>query len=188
VYAINVGKEYLHTAPIFCYTMIMDTITRSGSAKTIAFNKRVHPAIRIGITLIGLFPLLVPYELLIKARWETTLSAAFLLSLFVSLLMMVASAFVLFVAFFAQNQYVCFDGHRATLTYGWSDAIRPYRETVYRFTELSPPELLTTTWSDSPNSYDILIRTNTGSKISFGNFEKEYEAQACLEELLALLP
>jgi len=165
----------------------MDTITRLESAKTIDFDQRVHPAIRIGIALIGLFPLLVPYELLIKPRWETTLSAAFLLSLFASLIMLAASAFVLFVAFFAQNQYVCFDGRRATLTYGWSDAIRPYRETVYRFSEFSPPELLTTTWSDRPNSYDILVRTNTGGKIKFGSFEKEQEAQACLEELLALL-
>jgi hypothetical protein len=162
----------------------MDTITRSESAKTIAFDKRVHPAVRIVIFLFGLLPLLGPYDLLFKPRWETTLSAAFFLALFASLIMLAFSALVLFVALFAQNQYVCFDGRRATLTYGWSDVVRPYSEKVYRFSELSSPEIKTTTWSDSPNSYDILVTTNTGIKISFGSFEKEHEAQACLEELM----
>ena len=64
----------------------MDTITRLEAAKTIAFDKRVHPAIRVVIFLVGLLPLLGPYDLLFKARWETYLSTAFFLALFASLI------------------------------------------------------------------------------------------------------
>jgi uncharacterized membrane protein len=163
----------------------MDKITQSG--QTLAFDKRVHPAIRFGIFLVSLFPLLAPYEMLFKIRWESFFNPSFFISLVFSMIMAAVSAFVMFIALFAQNQHVRFDGDRSTLTYGWSDAVRAYRETVYRFEEISQPELETHTWSDSPNTYDILVKTRTEQKISFGDFKTMEEAQHCRALLVEIM-
>ena len=164
----------------------MDKITQS--SQTLVFDKRVHPAIRFGIFLVSLFPLLAPYELLFKIRWEGFFNPSFFISLVFSMIMLAASAFVMFIALFAQNQHVCFDGDRSTLTYGWSDAVRAYRETDYRFEEISEPELETHTWSDSPNSYDLLVKIRSGIKISFGDFESKEKAQYYQDILAEIIP
>jgi hypothetical protein len=165
----------------------MDKITESG--QTLVFDKRVHSAIRFGIFLVSLFPLLAPYELLFKIRWESFFNPSFFISLVFSIVMVAASAFVMFIALFAQNQHVCFNGERSTLTFGWSDAVRTYRETDYRFEEISEPELETQSWSDGPNSYDLLVTTRSGLKISFGDFkskEKAQEYQEILAEIISI--
>lgn len=163
----------------------MDKITRSGRALT--FDKRVHPMIRTGIFLVGLFPLLAPYELLVRIRWESYFNLSFFLALLFSLVMAAASAFIIFIALLARDQHVRFDGDRSTLTYGWNDVLRPYRETVHRFEDLSAPELETHTWSDSPNSYDLLVTTRDGLKISFGEFSSREQALGCQDELAGIL-
>jgi hypothetical protein len=153
----------------------MDKITQSG--QRLEFDKRVHPAIRFGIFLVSLFPLLAPYELLFKVRWESFFNPSFFISLVFSMIMVAVTAFIMFIALFARNQHICFDGNRSTLTYGWSDAVRAYRETIFRFEEISEPELETHTWSDGPNSYDLLVKTRSGLKIGFGDFKTKEEAQ-----------
>jgi hypothetical protein len=153
----------------------MDKITRS--AKRLIFEKRVHPVFRFIVFLVSFFPLLAPYELLVKIRWAGYFNLPFLVSLLFSTIATAFSLFIMFIAFFAQNQYACFELDKATLTYGWSDAVRAYRETVYRFEELSVPELVTHPWSDGPTTYNILVKTRTGAKISFGDFESKGDAQ-----------
>jgi hypothetical protein len=164
----------------------MDKIIRSG--QTLVFDKRVHPAVRFAIFLVSLFPLLAPYELLFKVHWESFLNLSFFISLVFSMVMVAASAFVMFIAVFAQNQHVCFDGDRSTLVHGWSDVLRAYRETDYRFEEISEPELETHTWSDSPNSYDLLVKTRSGQKISFGDFQSKEKAQYYQDILAEIIP
>jgi len=103
--------------------------------------------------------------------------------------MIAASGFIMFISLFAQNQHVCFDGAKSALTYGWSDAVRAYRETGYRFSEISEPELKIYTWSDGPNSYDLIVKTKSGLEISFGNFASKQEAQhfqMILDEIILL--
>jgi hypothetical protein len=163
----------------------MDKITQSG--KTLVFDKQVHPAIRFGIFLVSLFPLLAPYELLFKIHWEGFFNPSFFISMVFSMIMVAFSAFIMFIALFARNQLVCFNGDRSTLTYGWRDAVHAYRETDYRFEEISEPELETHTWSDSPNSYDLLVKTRSGLKISFGDFASKEKAQYYHEILAEII-
>jgi hypothetical protein len=153
----------------------MDKIIQSG--QMLVFDKRVHPAIRFGIFLVSFFPLLAPYELLFKVRWESFFNLSFFIALFFSMVMAAASAFIMFIALFAQNQYVCFDGDRSVLTYGWSDAVHAYREKIHGFEEISQPGLETHDWSDGPSSYDLFVQTRNGMKISFGDFSSREDAE-----------
>ncbi len=153
----------------------MDKITHPG--QNLIFEKRVHPVFRLVIFLVSFFPLLAPYELLVKIHWGNYSGLPFFISLLFSIFATAFSLFILFIALFAQNQYICFDRVRSTLTHGWSDAIRAYREADYCFEELSLPELVTHLWSDGPTTYNILVKTRAGLKISFGDFESKEEAQ-----------
>jgi hypothetical protein len=108
----------------------MDKITRSGP--NLIFEKRVHPIFRLVVFLVSFFPLLAPYDLSVKIHWENYFNLSFLISLLFSMAAIAFSLFNLFIALFAQNQYVCFDGDRSTLTHGWSAAVRAYPETVLR--------------------------------------------------------
>lgn len=153
----------------------MDKITQT--SQTLVFDKRVHPAVRVVIFLVGLLPLLAPYDLLFKVRWESFFNVSFFISFLFSIFIASFSVLIVFIAFFAQNQHICFDRDRSLLTYGWSDAVRAYRETTHRFQEISEPELKVHDWSDGPNSYDLLVKTRSGDKISFGDFSSREEAE-----------
>ena len=164
----------------------MDKITHTG--QNLIFEKRVHPVFRLVIFLVSFFPLLAPYELLVKIHWGNYFNLPFFISLLFSIFATAFSLFILFIALFALNQYLCFDRGRLALTRGWSDAIRAYRETIYSSEELSLPELVTHPWSDGPTTYHILVKTRAGLKISFGDFESKEEArhyQANVAEMLS---
>ena len=48
---------------------------------------------------------------------------------------------------------------------------------MYRFDEITELKLEANTWSDGPTSYDLILHTQAGMKITFGDFESKDEAQ-----------
>ena len=136
----------------------MYTIHQSGN--TIEFSNRVSFWLRIFIFIVGFVPLLAPYELLIKTKWESYFNSTFAFVLLISLGAIAVSTFVFFIALMGMSQRLCFDGDRRILTYGFSTAILPYRAKEHAFQEITDLGVEVQDWSDGPITYDIRIQVD----------------------------
>jgi hypothetical protein len=152
----------------------MYTVHQSGN--TIEFSNRVSPGFRVFIFLVGFFPLLAPYELLIKTRWESFFNLSFAFVLLISLGAIAISLFIFFIALMGMSQRLRFDGDRRVLTYGFSTAILPYRAKDHAFGKITDLGVEIQDWSDGPTTYDIRIQIEGERNIEFGEFEKREDA------------
>lgn len=156
----------------------MDVITRTGD--TLTFDQRTPPAVRVIIFLSGLFPLLAPYELLSKPRWQGYSNLPFLISLIFSLVALGFSLFIIFIAVFALNQRVLVDTTRRVLILHQSHLFHTFPERRYSLAALPNPSVDESVWSEGPNSYNLVIQPLGDKKITFGSFATRAEAEGYL--------
>ena len=116
----------------------MDKITQTG--QRLEFDKHIRAGIRIVIFLAGLIPLLAPYELLVKIRWESFFNLPFLFSLLISIGALAVSIGFFF-ALLAKREYLCFDARKSAVIYGWNTVVHAHRKSVYRLDEISELKL-----------------------------------------------
>lgn len=163
----------------------MYTIKQSGN--TIEFSNRVSVWLRGILFLVGFVPLLAPYELLIKTKWESYFNISFAFVLFISLGAIAISVFVFFVALMGMSQRLRFDGDRRVLTYGYSTAILPYRARDHAFQKIVDLGVEVQDWSDGPTTYDLRLQIEGEPKIEFGDFDKRDDADRFHRMLVGLL-
>jgi len=72
---------------------------------------------RVLFAVLALFPLLAPYELIVKVEWESYLHPFFLLAAFISVGATALSAFLVFAAVAGLSSQMVFDARAATFTY-----------------------------------------------------------------------
>ena len=85
-------------------------------------RSRMRVGMRILLAALGLFPLLAPYELLIKIDWEHFMNPFFFLAAFTSAGAMALSAFLFFAAVAGFSSKIVFDRRTATFSYS-SEAV-----------------------------------------------------------------
>jgi hypothetical protein len=139
---------------------------------TLELSNRISIGMRALIFFIGLIPLLAPYELLYKVRWENDTHLAFLFAFVIVLGALAVSGFFIFFALFAYSRRLYFDRRRQKVTFGFSHALQPYRERHCVFRDLSSIEVEVNAWRDGPDSYSLLPYSRDGSKFSIGYFDE----------------
>jgi hypothetical protein len=142
---------------------------------------------RVFIFLFGLVPLMAPYELLIKIKWESYLNWPFAISLFIAVGATAVSLFLFFFALMSMDQTLRFDGDRRVLTYGFSTAILPFTAKDHPFRNITSLDVEVQDWSDGPTTYDIRLQLEGKRKITFGDFEKREEVDRYHQLLVGLL-
>ncbi len=139
------------------------------------------------IFLFGLVPLLAPYELLVKIKWESYFNLPFAFSLFIAIGAIAVSLFLFFFALMSMDQRLRFDGDRRVLTYGYSTVILPFMAKDHPFRKITALEVEVRDWSDGPTTYDLRLQLEGERKITFGDFEKKDDANRYYRMLQTLI-
>jgi hypothetical protein len=121
--------------------------------------------------LIGCFPLIAPYQLLIQTKWISYINFLFLLSLLISLGAIVLSGFLFFAAFAGLSTSLTFNRHSQTFTYIRYAPIVPYRRELIAFDSINSIELDKHDWSDGPPSYSLKINLYDGRHFKSSSFD-----------------
>lgn len=109
--------------------------------------------------VLGLVPLLAPYELLLQPRWSDWRTLAFAFALLVSLGALSVSALLFVAAVAGLEQRMRFELRSGVLTYTRRAPWLPERSRSWRFSEIERIELVTQTWSDGPDSHAVKVVT-----------------------------
>jgi hypothetical protein len=151
-------------------------ITINQTETTLELTNRVSPGLRVFIFVIGLIPLLAPYELLFKVKWNEYFNLAFLFALAISLGALTVTGFFIFFALMAFSRRLNFDLNRKVVIYGFNHALQPYREELYDFEDFAITAVEEHDSSDGPASYSLVLYTHGGSDISIGYFNERTQA------------
>lgn len=156
----------------------MDTIRHTSDK--LEFISSFSPIVRIILALFGFFPLLAPYELLLKPDWQVGVSVAMVFMLVISLGAVGISLFLFAAAVLGRSQHFEFDAANRVVVYRFNTAVNPAGREVYDFAQVESLELKVNEWDSGPNTYDICLNIRGRREMSFGNFASQTEAERYL--------
>lgn len=142
---------------------------------------------RLVFFLLALFPLLAPYELLIRPDWQSIWHLFFVLAAVVSLGALVVSALLMWAALAGLNTMMRFDRADATVTYSISAPVvrrRTHRFPIDSITEVRVEEH---DWSDGAPSYSLQVQLTDGRKFKTASTWSRERAEGTVQRVSDLV-
>jgi hypothetical protein len=147
----------------------------------------MHTGTRVFFGLIALIPLLAPYELILKTRWQNLWNLFFVFSAVICLGALALSAFLLWAALAGLSTRLVFDREGRTFTVTqFSPLIRP-RPAIYALSAIQSITVDQHDWSDSAPDFSLLVTLTNGQKFSSGTSSSRAEIEQYRQRVLAFL-
>lgn len=113
--------------------------------------------------LLGLFPLIAPWELLIKPDWSGYFNLFFMWSAAISAGALGLSALLFFAALAGLSSRIVLDAASSTFVYSYAAPILSPSQRTYALDEVERVEAITHESSDGPPSYSLRFATSRGT-------------------------
>ena len=156
------------------------------SETQLVFVERMAPAFRVVVFVIGFFPLIAPYELLIKPNWQG-FSLFMILPIIISLGATSIGLTFMAAGLLGLNHALHFDAASKTAFYIYETAITPLRRRQYDFAEVATVDIHVHTWDSGPDTYGLRVTFADGRKVEVGSFPDKDEADKYLQRIQAML-
>ncbi|MDZ4178729.1 MAG: hypothetical protein U1E29_05805, partial [Coriobacteriia bacterium] len=139
------------------------------SDERLAIRSPMRAGMRVLLVVLAAFPLVAPYELLVRIDWQYHIHPFFFLAAFISAGAIALSAFFVFAAITGLNSEIVFDSSSSTLTHSFeAPVIRRARHT-YPLSAISNVETAERDWSDSSPTYHLQVVLDDGTVIESGS-------------------
>jgi hypothetical protein len=148
----------------------------------IEITETMSTGIRAFLFIVGLFPWLAPYQLLIKPGW-TGFNIATLFFLIISLGAIAVSFGFIGAAVFGMNQTTSINLSARAITHRYETTVNALRTKHYTFRDIAKTEVREHDWDSGPNTYSLEIHFKDRHKILCGNFSSRKEAEAVLDKI-----
>jgi hypothetical protein len=125
------------------------------SEECFVIQTRVGRGTRIFIGLLGLVPLIAPYDLLVKARWNSYFNFPFLLVLIVSIGAVFIGAMFVFAAAFSMSIKITLDRRTQIFRHSSESPTIRNKTEEHPLSHIQRLEVRETNWSDGPPSYNL---------------------------------
>ena len=136
---------------------------------------------RIFIGLLGLVPLIAPYDFLVKVRWNSYFNFPFLLALIVSIGAVFVSVMFVYAAAFSISIKITLD--RRTQIFRHSSEAPTIRNKTeeHPLSHIQRLEVRETNWSDGPPSYNLQFVMEGDKVYEVGPFNSLAEVDQTLQ-------
>ncbi len=138
------------------------------SDERLEIRSPMRPGMRVFLAVLAIFPLIAPYELLVRVEWQHYLNPFFLLAAFISAGAMGLSAFFVYAAVAGLSSEIVFDMSNSTLTHTFEAPVVRRTRRVYPLSALSALETVERDWSDSSPTYHLEVLLDDGTVIESG--------------------
>jgi hypothetical protein len=129
----------------------------------------MRTGMRVVFALLGLVPLLAPYELLVRIDWQGYLNPFFAFAAVVSLGAMAVSAFLFSAAVAGLSSVMTFDRGTSTFTHTfWAPVVRRIRR-GYPLSAVGEVGVGVTEWSEGAPTFHIRVTLIDGTVVESGS-------------------
>jgi len=125
------------------------------SEECFVIQTRVGMGTRIFIGLLGLVPLIAPYDFLVKARWNSYFNFPFLLVLIVSIGAVFMSVMFVYAAAFSMSIKVTLDRRTQVFRHSTETPTIRNKTEEHPLSHIQRLDVRETNWSDGPPSYSL---------------------------------
>ena len=125
------------------------------SEECFVIQTRVGRGTRIFIGLLGLVPLIAPYDLLVKARWNSYFNFPFLLALIVSIGAVFVSVMFVYAAAFSMSIKITLDRRAQVFRHSTETPTIRNKTEEHPLSHIQRLDVRETNWSDGPPSYNL---------------------------------
>jgi hypothetical protein len=124
---------------------------------------------RLLFGLLALFPLLAPYELMVRVQWTGYLNPFFFIAAFISAGAIALSLFLVFAAVAGLSSRMTMDAAHSTFTYSHVAPVVRQHTQVFPLTSLESVHVRTHEWSDGAPSYSLMVKMTDGATFNSGS-------------------
>jgi hypothetical protein len=156
-------------------------------AERLEIRSPMHVGMRLLLAALGFFPLLAPYELLIRIDWEHYLNLFFFLSAFISAGATAVSAFLFFAAVAGLNSTMVFDRRAATFNYSSQAPIVRRSTLSHPLSDVRSIEVDVRDWSDSAPTYHLGVTMSDGTVFESGSSWSRDEIESIRSRVVKFL-
>ena len=137
----------------------------------------MRPGFRVVLMLLGVVPLLAPYELLVRVGWQNYLNPFFLLAALISAGAAGLSLFLVFAALAGISSQLVFDRSASTVTYSFEAPVVRRTSRVYPLSAVGSVEVEERTWTDGAPTYYLRVEMDDGVVIESGSSSSRDEVE-----------
>ena len=138
-------------------------------AERLEIRSPMRVGMRVLLAALGLFPLLAPYELLIRIDWDHFMNPFFFLAAFVSAGATALSALLFFAAVAGLSSKIVFDRRTATFSYSSEAPVVRRTRQVQPLSDVRSIEVGVRDWSDSAPTYYLVVTVKDGTVFESGS-------------------
>jgi hypothetical protein len=139
------------------------------SADRLEIRSPLRAPMRVLLAALGLFPLLAPYELLLRIDWQSYLHPFFFPAGSVSAGAALVSAFFFFAAIAGLSSELMFDRRASVFGYAYRAPVVRRTLVLYPIAAACCIEVGERAWSDGAPSYSLRVILNHGKVIESGS-------------------
>jgi hypothetical protein len=157
------------------------------NADFIEVQSQIPGGQRVLFLLLSLFPLIAPYELIIRPDWQHYFNVFFLFAAFIAAGAMVVSAFFVWFAVAGLDSQLRFDRVRGSLVYSFGAPVVKWRTSkcpLDTFTELQVEK---TDWSEGQPSYSLVALMADGRTFKVGSSNSREEIETIILRITTFL-
>jgi hypothetical protein len=150
-------------------------------------RSRMPTGQRVLFLAFALFPLIAPYQLIIRPGWTDYTSPFFLFALFISVGAVAVSLMLAWAAFAGLSSRIKFDRERGTVTYQTCAPIVPLRTVRRSIGSIAAVRTATHDWTEGSPSYSFVTEMEDGSSFKCGSSWSREEIDRIVVQVSAFL-
>ncbi len=154
---------------------------------SLEINSPMRTGQRVLFAGLSLFPLLAPYELILRIDWQSYFNLPFLFAAVISAGAIALSAFLIWAAIAGLSSSIRIDKTQGEISYSASAPIVPLRTSKYSIASIERVQIAVTEWSDSSPSYQMEFVLAGGKSIRSGSSWLRPEMDALVERVISFL-
>lgn len=157
------------------------------SQEAIEIQSNTPAGLRILFGVLALFPLIAPYELIIRPNWQNYFNVFFLFVAVISFGALGVSLFLVWAAVAGLNSRLKFDRSNGTLTYSAGAPIVPWRTVQCALESLDRLEVEKHDWSEGSPGYSFVAIMVDGKSFKSGASWSREEIETIVKRVSVFL-
>jgi hypothetical protein len=162
-------------------------LTLAEDGDVILIESRMRTGERVVLLMAAFFPLLAPYELIIRPAWHNYWSVYFAFAAVISVGATVVAVLLTFAAAAGLNTRMAFDRGQGTFSYASGAPFVQWRTTQYSIDRIAELKKTTSEWTEGAPTFSFAVRTTDGRSFQSGSSWSEREVDSIIDRVSLFL-
>jgi hypothetical protein len=162
-------------------------LTLAEDGDVILIESRMRTGQRVVLLMAAFFPLLAPYELIIRPTWQDNWNVFFVFAAAISAGATIVAVLLAYSAVAGLNNRMVFDRGQGTFSYASGAPLVQWRTSQCPIVSIAELKKTTSEWTEGAPSFSFAVRTTDGRSFRSGSSRSEREVDSIIDRVSLFL-